>query len=219
MNYYSPIPYEKRVFTLAHFVRTHMKEKIVILCYGIKTVEFLARYFMELNMTPCKITGNMQQKQRDNTIRLFSEDINILLISQNIAQNVQLPNVDWLVEYAIPPAVADFIKLVKNINAKKTLLFLDPENEIKFVEKLKEAKFEFKELPFDAKKIPDGKLNLLKLLDKIYDFYMSSQFGYREMVQAYVNSENPEFDALKLRLKDASMSYGIEHPPKLPLTK
>ena len=217
--YYSEIPLEKRLFVLVQFVRTHLKEKIVILCYGKRTVEFLARYFTELEILTCKITGAMEQRQRDNSIKLFKANTNVLLISQEIAQNVDFGKPTWLVEYSVPPELSQFIKLVNNIEAEKTLLFLDPQNEAAFAERVQEQKMDFKLLPFDVHKVPDLKPKLLRLLDKTYEFYLSSQEGYREMIRAYVNSENPEFDALKLRLTDASISFGIEHPPKLPLTK
>lgn len=217
--YFSPVPHQLRLFALYQFARTHPKDKIAVLCYGKQTVDFLARYFTELEILTCRITGAMAQSQRDSSLKQFKSVSNVLLISQEIAENVDFGHPTWLVEYAVPGPVPEFIKLVKNISAQKTILFVDPENEVNFVEKVKEGGLEFTEIKFDQKKLPEMKIRLLKLLDKIYDFYKTSQFAYREMINAYINSQNPEFDAQKLRLKDASASFGIEHPPKLPLTK
>ncbi|EAY18992.1 hypothetical protein TVAG_246700 [Trichomonas vaginalis G3] len=220
IHYYCPVSFKYRLPALVEFVKSHFnKDKIVIICNGPKQVEFLSHYFILLQMTPCRIVATMSQEDRQNAEQRFQGAINICLVSQSIVENVKLGNPTWVVEYAVPTALSSYVKMVQNIKAPKWILFVEPNNEKAFIERCKSAGLESKELPVTVNKLPNIVPRLLGFLDRRYEFYMSSQFGYREMISAYVNSENEEFNAQKLNLLEASISFGIEHPPKLPLTK
>lgn len=220
IHYYCAVSHKFRLPALVEFVKSHFnKDKIVVICNGPRQVEFLSHYFILLQMTPCRIVATMSQEERANAEERFQKSVNILICSQSIAENLKLNIPTWVVEFAVPPAVSPYIKMVQNIKPLKWIIFVEPQNEKAFIDRLKDAGLESKELPVNTSKLPNHLPRLLGFLDRRWEFYQASQFGYREMISAYVDSANEEFDAQKLNLLDASISFGIEHPPKLPLTK
>lgn len=222
-HYHSIVDTKYKFLTLFEFIRTrYNKNKIVVLCPGAHTPEFLRFYFYSHDIMSISITGKTSADERKNNIVKFLDrnvKLNVAFVSQGIADRLDITGTDWCVEYAVPPTPDSYIKLISSIKAAKNIIFVDGEYEKDYITRLVENGLESKEIPFDVHKIPKNIDKMEKLLKKNYQFYYNSEYGYRELINSYVYSDNPEFDSHKLRLTEASICYGIRHPPKLPLDR
>jgi hypothetical protein len=61
---------------------------------------------------------------------------------------------------------------------------------------------------------------VIALCKKNHPLYLSSELGYREVIEAYVNHEDEDvFVATQLPVIDVAINFGLQAPPRLPLTK
>jgi len=195
-----------------------MKEKIIVVCSGVKSCQFLSLLFNFLEVPCAYVHGEQSQNQRNSHIKQFSSnDKSLLLISSLSLRTIDIPEHEWFLQYDIPQSLSFYNEIIKKIASAKALLFVDPSEKL-LIDKLKDSGIESKEIPFDEKKIPKLHLNIEKWLAKNYGFYTSSQFAYREIIASYVHNEISDvFKAASLPLLDVAINYGIKAPPKLPL--
>lgn len=219
--YHSFVPHKYRVLTLIAFIQNHPKQKIIVACCSTGVVEFNTILFNINNLRCEGIHGKHDLQHRENSIRNFNDGtINVLFATSLLLSTVKITKPTWLVHYDIPKEIPDELNIIRNVNPEKFVLFID-QSQKKYLELLKEFKIVTKEMKFDEKKIPQYIDKIVKLTqDKNFKLYTSSQSGYRELIQTYVNHENNDiFNARELDLRNVSINFGIENPPKLQLSK
>ena len=218
--YHCEVPYKHRLMTLFGFVRSHLNSKIIISVTSSNEVDFLTLFFNFHEIICSYITGKQEETQKNFNLNKFIENERSILIVTNFYINhFILPQSDWTIHFNIPESLNSILKIF-NSNPTKNNLLLFPKNEYSFILKLKENNILIKNLSFDEKKIPKLIDNLQHLLKKNYSFYTSSIFSYKDFINSYVNSElNEIFIAKSLPLLDIAINYGINAPPKVPLTK
>lgn len=135
---------------------------------------------------------------------------------------MDIPEVDWIVQFDPPDDPRDYIHRVgRTARAGKTgksLLFL-LESELGFLRYLKEAKVPLNEYNFPSEKIANVQTQLEKLLQKNYYLHRSATDGYRSYLQAYASySLKSIFDVNKLDLVKVGKSFGFTVPPRVNVT-
>lgn len=212
------VPHRHRLMTLIGFIRTHLNNSIIVNCTGSHSAEFISIFLNNIDIRVGHLHGRMEEEPKANALERYnSGKINILFVSQKIIPSTEFKAPDYFIQYDIPKAVADEIQIINHIKPKKVIIFLD-DSQKNYINLLKEAKIESKNLPFNEKKIPNLYDELDKLINKVYLIYENSQRAYRELISEYVNHPNKEiFCAPKLPLLDVAHSFGISAPPKLRL--
>merc|ERR1711971_142763 len=137
-----------------------------------------------------EIHGKQKQQKRTTTFfEFFKADSGILLCTDVAARGLDIPEVDWIVQYDPPDDPKEYIhrvgRTVRGCYGKgKALLLLLPE-EVGFIEYLEAAKVPLKEYEFPLGKIVDVQRNLEKLVEKNYYLYQSSREAFRSYLLAY----------------------------------
>lgn len=222
--YHSFVPHKYRILTLIGFIQSHLNSKIVVACCSTGVVEYNKILFNIINLRCDAIHGKQDQQHRESALRNFNEGtVNVLFATSLLLSTVNVSKPEWLIHYDIPKEVPDELNIIRNVHPQKFVLFLD-QSQKKYLDLLKEFKvysIVTREIPFLEKKIPQYMDKIEKLTrDKNHKLYMSSQSGYRELIQTYVNHENNNiFNARELNLRDVSINFGLANPPKLPLSK
>ncbi|KAG6891411.1 ATP-dependent RNA helicase [Termitomyces sp. T32_za158] len=167
-----------------------------------------------------KKKGKQKQQKRTNT---FFEFINapsgILLCTDVAARGLDIPKVDWIVQYDPPDDPRDYIHRVGRTaragKVGKSLLFL-LESELGFLRYLKEAKVPLNEFSFPADRIANIQSQLERLLQKNYFLHQSARDGYRSYLQSYASySLKKIFDVNKLDLAKVGKAFGFAVPPRV----
>ena len=173
---YVVCPSEHRFLLLFTFLKKNLKKKVIVFfssCNSVKYHSELLNYidvpvldlhvsftiiiFSSNSSTMFLMQGKQKQQKRTNT---FFEFINaqsgILLSTDVAARGLDIPRVDYIVQYDPPDDPRDYIHRVGRTaragKVGKSLLFL-MESELGFLRYLKEAKVPLNEFVFPADRI------------------------------------------------------------------
>merc|ERR1712060_864502 len=136
------------------------------------------------------IHGKQKQTKRTTTFFQFcNADSGILLCTDVAARGLDIPDVDWIVQFDPPDDPKEYIHRVgrtaRGTKGKgKALLFLLPE-EIGFLRYLRTAKVPLNEYEYPKSKISNVQSQLEKLIEKNYYLRQSAKNAYRSYLLAY----------------------------------
>lgn len=183
--------------------------------------------------------GKQKQQKRTNTFFEFCNATQGTLLCTDVAaRGLDIPQVDWIVQFDPPDDPRDYIHRVGRTaragKSGKSLLFL-LESELGFLRYLKEARVPLNEFGFPTERIANVQTQvrvqcqyirvelanifakqLEKLLKKNYYLHQSARDGYRSYLQAYASySLKKIFDVNKLDLAKVGKAFGFDVPPRV----
>ncbi|KAF2546069.1 hypothetical protein F2Q70_00023045 [Brassica cretica] len=220
---YCVVPSEKRLFLLISFLKKNLNKKIMVFFSTCKSVQFHAEIMKLINVDSCDIHGGLDQNRRTKTFFDFMKaEKGILLCTDVAARGLDIPAVDWIIQYDPPDKPTEYIHRVgrtaRGEGAKgKALLVLIPE-ELQFIRYLKAAKVPVKELEFNEKKLLNVRSALEKYVANDYNLNKTAKDAYRAYIAAY-NSHSLKdiFNVHRLNLQAVALSFCFSSPPKVNL--
>jgi ATP-dependent RNA helicase DDX18/HAS1 len=169
------------------------------------------------------LQGKQKQAKRTTTFFQFcNADSGILLCTDVAARGLDIPAVDWIVQYDPPDDPKEYIHRVGRTargegSSGHALLILRPE-ELGFLRYLKQAKVPLNEFEFSWNKIADIQLQLETLIGKNYFLNMSGKEAFKAYVRAYDSHHlKTIFDISTLDLTKVGLSFGFKVPPAVDL--
>ncbi|KAI0085615.1 P-loop containing nucleoside triphosphate hydrolase protein [Irpex rosettiformis] len=217
---YVVCPSDRRFLLLFTFLKKHMKKKIVVFFSSCNSVKYHGELLNYIDVPVLDLHGKQKQQKRTNTFFEFcNASSGILLCTDVAARGLDIPRVDWIIQYDPPDDPRDYIHRVGRTaragKVGKSLMFLLP-SELGFLRFLKEAKVPLNEFSFPADKIANVQSQLEKLLQKNYFLHQSARDGYRSYLQAYASySLKKIFDVNQLDLAKVGKSFGFAVPPRV----
>ncbi|KAL2071438.1 hypothetical protein VTL71DRAFT_12673 [Oculimacula yallundae] len=215
---------DKRFLLLFSFLKRNLKKKVIVFLSSCACVKYYAELLNYIDLPVLDLHGKQKQQKRTNT---FFEFINAkqgtLICTDVAARGLDIPAVDWIVQFDPPDDPRDYIHRVgrtaRGSNGKgRSLMFLQP-SEVGFLAHLKTARVPVVEFDFPAKKIVNVQSQLEKLISQNYYLNKSAKDGYRSYLQAYSShSLRTIFDVHKLDLVKVAKSFGFNAPPRVDLT-
>lgn len=160
----------KLLFT---FLKKHPKKKIIVFFSSCNCVKYYSELLNYIDLPVLDLHGKQKQQKRTNTFFEFCNAKQGTLICTDVAaRGLDIPAVDWIVQFDPPDDPRDYIHRVgrtaRGANGKgKSLMFLQP-NEVGFLGHLKEAKVPLVEFELPPKKILDIQSQLEMLIGKNY---------------------------------------------------
>ncbi|XP_061385310.1 uncharacterized protein LOC133320728 [Danaus plexippus] len=205
------------------FLRKNRTKKIMVFFSSCMSVKFHNELFNYIDLPNLCIHGKKKQAARMSTYYEFcQQESGILLCTDVAARGLDIPNVDWIVQYDPPDDPKEYIHRVgrtaRGANGKgQGLLFLMPE-EILFLQFLKQANIPLTEYTFDIKRFSGIKDQLEKLIEKNYHLHRGSREAYRSYLHAYISHGLKDiFNVHHLDLNHVAASFGFANPPKIEL--
>jgi ATP-dependent RNA helicase DDX18/HAS1 len=199
------------------------KKKIMVFMSSCNSVKFHEELFNYIDISVMGIHGQKKQAARTSTFNRFCEaKTGILLCTDVASRGLDIPNVDWIVQYDPPEDVKEYIHRVgrtaRGAEGKgKALLFLLTQ-ELGYLRYLKQAKVPCQEFKFDETKVANVQAQLEKLIDTNHHLYKSSRDAYRSYFHAYAaHSAKEIFDVNGLDVLGVAKSFGFTAPPKIDL--
>ncbi|CAG8482871.1 9117_t:CDS:2, partial [Scutellospora calospora] len=164
--------------------------------------------------------GKQKQTKRTNVFFEFTNaDHGILLCTNVAARGLDIPLVDYIVQYDPPDDPRDYIHRVGRTaragGQGKSLLFLLP-CELGFLRYLKHAKVPLNEYQFQESKIANVQSQLEKLIEKNYYLHQSARNGFKSYLTAYASySLKQIFNLNNLDLQKVGKAFGFQVPPRV----
>ena len=150
----------------------------------------------------------------------MNADSGILLCTDVAARGLDIPAVDWIIQYDPPDNPKEYIHRVgrtaRGSNGKgRALLFLLP-SELGFLKYLKQAKVPLNEYEFPTVKISNVQSQLERFVEKNHYLNQAAKDGYRSYLQAYAShSLKNIFDVDALDLAAVAKAFGFSVPPRV----
>jgi len=220
---YCVVPSEKRFLLLFTFLKKNLKKKVMVFFSSCNSVKYHAELLNYIDIPVSDIHGKQKQQRRTTTFFEFCKaDRGILLCTDVAARGLDIPDVDWIIQYDPPDDPKEYIHRVGRTargtdGRGRALLFLIPE-ELGFLKYLKNAKVPLNEYEFPQKKIANVQSQLEKLVEKNYYLHTSAKDAYRAYILAY-NSHTLKdvYNVHALDLAAVGLSFGFSRPPKVQL--
>lgn len=214
---------EKRFLLLFTFLKKNRKKKMMVFFSSCMSVKYHYELLNYIDLPVMAIHGKQKQTKRTTTFFQFcNADSGILLCTDVAARGLDIPEVDWIVQYDPPDDPKEYIHRVgrtaRGIDGRgHALLILRPE-ELGFLRYLKQAKVPLSEFEFSWSKISDIQSQMEKLIEKNYYLHKSAQEAYRAYIRAYDSHSHKQiFDVHTLDLPKVCLSFGFQIPPYVDL--
>lgn len=220
---YIVVPSDKRFLLLFTFLKKNMKKKVMVFMSSCNSVKFHAELLNYIDIPVLDIHGRQKQAKRTSTFFEFcSADTGILLCTDVAARGLDIPEVDWIVQYDPPDDPKEYIHRVGRTargseGRGHALLFLLPE-ELGFLRYLKHAKVPLNEYDFSKAKISNIQAQLEKLIEKNFFLHKSAKDAFRSYLQSYASHQQRTiFDVRSLDLQKVAQEFGFRTPPSVNL--
>ncbi|XP_017483498.1 PREDICTED: probable ATP-dependent RNA helicase pitchoune isoform X1 [Rhagoletis zephyria] len=220
---YIVCPSAKRLLVLFTFLKKNRKKKVMVFFSSCMSVKYHHELFNYIDLPVTSIHGKQKQTKRTTTFFQFcNASEGILLCTDVAARGLDIPQVDWIVQYDPPDDPKEYIHRVGRTargsgSSGHALLLLRPE-ELGFLRYLKAAKVPLNEFEFSWAKIADIQLQLEKLISKNYFLNQSAKEAFKAYVRAYDSHQlKTIFEINTLDLQAVAKSFGFLVPPVVDL--
>ncbi len=174
-------------------------------------------------MEVADIHGKQKQQKRTTTFFQFcKQKTGILLCTDVAARGLDIPSVDWIVQFDPPDDPKEYIHRVgrtaRGTNTSgRALLFLLPE-EVAFLKYLGDAKVSLQEFEFPLKKIANIGTQMMMLIEKNFYLNKSAREAYRSYLLSYASHSHKDiFNVHELDLQGIGKAFGFTVPPRVDL--
>jgi len=216
---YVVCPSEKRFLLLFTFLKKNRGKKIMVFFSSCHFVRFHHELLNYIDLSVQCIHGKQKQQKRTCTFFSFCQaKSGILLCTDVAARGLDIPEVDWIVQFDPPDEPREYIHRVgRTARGEKgngqALLILRPE-ELGFLRYLKQAKVALNEFEFTWNKVSNIQPQLEKLINQNYYLHTSAKEAYKSYIRAYdSHSLKHIFDINTLDLVSCAKSFGFDAPP------
>ncbi|EGT40165.1 hypothetical protein CAEBREN_22590 [Caenorhabditis brenneri] len=187
---YIVAPSDKRLLLLFTFLKKNKTKKVMVFFSSCNSVKFHHELLNYIDIPCMSIHGKQKQQKRTTTFFQFCQaESGILLCTDVAARGLDIPAVDWIVQYDPPDEPREYIHRVgrtaRGTNGSgKALLVLRPE-ELGFLRYLKAAKVTLNEFEFSWSKVANIQSQLENLISKNYYLNKSAKEAYKCYLRAY----------------------------------
>ncbi|KAL7067548.1 putative DEAD/DEAH box ATP-dependent RNA helicase [Cryptosporidium serpentis] len=213
----------ERFLLLYTFLKKNRENKVMVFFSSCMSTKFHEELFNYVDLPCSSIHGKKKQSSRMQTYYDFcSSEKGLLLCTDVAARGLDIPNVDWIIQYDPPDDPKEYIHRVgrtaRGANGiGKALLFLLPE-EVQFLQYLKKMNIPLNEYAFSKNKIANVQNQLERLIEKNYHLHCSAKDAYRAYLHSYAShSIKDTFNVYSLDLQQIAKSFGFTTPPKVEL--
>lgn len=220
---YVVCPSEKRFLLLFTFLKKNRKKKLMVFFSSCMSVKFHYELLNYIDLPVMAIHGKQKQTKRTSTFFQFcNASEGILLCTDVAARGLDIPEVDWIVQYDPPDDPKEYIHRVgrtaRGLNGRGHALLILQAEELGFLRYLKQARVPLNEFEFSWSKISNIQAQLEKLIEKNYYLHKSAQEAYKSYIRAYdSHSLKDIYSVNNLDLPKIALSFGFTVPPHVDL--
>jgi len=214
---------DQRFMLLFTFLKKNKKKKIMVFFSSCNSVKFHAELLNYIDVPVQDIHGRQKQVKRTTTFFQFCKsDSGTLLCTDVAARGLDIPKVDWIIQFDPPDDPKEYIHRVGRTargatGSGRALLFLTPE-ETGFLRYLKAAKVALNEYEFPSSKVSNVQSQLQRLIESNYYLNRAARDAYRSYLLAYASHSHRDiFNVHELDLQCVGLAFGFTTPPRVDL--
>merc|ERR1719323_2353836 len=218
---YVVCPSDKRFMLLFTFLKKN--RKVMVFFSSCLSVKFHHELLNYIDLPVMCIHGKQKQTKRTTTFFQYcNADSGILLCTDVAARGLDIPDVDWIVQFDPPDDPKEYIHRVGRTARGEggkghALMILRPE-ELGFLRYLKQANVPLNEFEFSWSKISNIQPQMEKLISKNYFLNISAKEAFKAYVRAYESHSLKQiFNVQTLDLAAVGRSFGFTVPPHIDL--
>jgi len=212
---------EKRFNFLYTFLRKCIrnKKKVMVFFSTCLAVQFHDELLNYIDTPVLAIHGKMKQNKRRIAFNEFrNAKSSVLLCTDVAARGLDIPLVDWIVQYDPPDDANTYIHRVgrtaRGVDSKGQALLVLRANELIFLNYLKKAKVPVQEFEFAWSKIKNVQTQLEELVGKNHFLNIRARDAFKSYVRSYAANKLKDcFDKDKLNLTVIAKSFGLKSAP------
>lgn len=212
---------DKRFLLLFSFLKRNRNKKVIVFLSSCNSVKYYGELLNFIALPVLSLHGKQKQQKRTHTFFEFcNAEKGILICTDVAARGLDIPAVDWIIQFDPPDDPRDYIHRVgrtaRGAQGKgKSLMFLTP-SELGFLRYLKAAKVPLNEYEFPENKIAKIQGKLESLIKSNYYLNQAAKDGYRAYLQAYASHHlKTVYKIDQLDLVKVAKSFGFDVPPKV----
>jgi ATP-dependent RNA helicase DDX18/HAS1 len=221
---YVTCPSDQRFLLLFTFLKKNKNKKIMVFLSSCNSVKFHAELLNYIDIPVLDIHGRQKQVKRTTTFFQFQKAKTATLLCTDVAaRGLDIPEVDWIIQYDPPDDPREYIHRVGRTargshGSGRALLFLTPE-ETGFLRYLQAAaKVTLNEYEFPTSKVANVQTQLQSLIEKNYYLNRAAREAYRSYLLAYASHSHREiFNVHELDLQAVGLAFGFTSPPRVDL--
>jgi len=205
------------------FLKKNMTKKVMVFFSSCNSVKFHSDLLNYVDIPVMDIHGRQKQQKRTTTYFEFcNADKGILLCTDVAARGLDIPNVDWIIQYDPPDLPEEYLHRVGRTargakSSGKALLFLLKE-ELGFLRYLKKRKVPLNEYEFPEEKLAKIQNQFEKLVERNYHLNRSARDAFKSYVQAYISHSFKEiYNANNLDMAKLGKCFGFTSAPVMNL--
>ena len=221
---YVTCPSDKRFLLLFTFLKKNKNKKVMVFFSSCNSVKYHAELLNYIDIPVMDIHGRQKQVKRTTTFFQFQKAKHATLLCTDVAaRGLDIPEVDWIIQYDPPDDPKEYIHRVGRTargatGSGRALLFLTPE-ETGFLRYLQAAaKVTLNEYEFPTSKVANVQSQLESLIEKNYYLNRAARDAYRSYLLAYAShSQRDIFNVHELDLQAVGLAFGFRTPPRVDL--
>ena len=171
---------DQRFLLLFSFLKRMSKKKVIVFFSSCACVKYHAELCNYVDLPVLDLHGKQKQTKRTQTFFEFvNAERGILFATDVAARGLDIPSVDYIVQYDPPDDPRDYIHRVGRTargsgGTGQSLMFVQP-SEVGFLSHLKEARVPLEEFEFPANKLANIQTQLEKLIAQNYYLHKVSR--------------------------------------------
>ncbi|TIC76117.1 CBF-domain-containing protein [Wallemia mellicola] len=222
-QFYSVIPLDRKLDVLFGFIKTHLKNKVLVFASSCKQVRHIYETFSHLRpgTSLMHLHGKLKQTKRNATLTKFSQASHAVLFATDIAaRGLDIPAVDWVVQLDIPEDADTYIHRVgrtARYNSKgSSLMLVEPSEREGILNNMKIKHIEPKLLKIKEKLMqPISNALQAHAFQDTEIKYLAQKAFVSYIRSVYLQKDKETFNVAKLPVEKYASSLGLPGVPKV----
>ncbi|EAA18812.1 probable ATP-dependent RNA helicase has1 [Plasmodium yoelii yoelii] len=189
---YALVDEDKRFLLLFTFLKRNTSKKIMVFFNNCMSVQFYNDLLNYIDIPTFCIHGKKKQNQRLKSFNEFSAAKNAILLCTNVAaRGLDIPNVNYIIQYDPPDDSKEYIHRVGrtcrgNDSAGSAIIFL-MKHELKFLNYLKFYNIPVNQFSYDQKKLINIQSQMESIVTKNFHLHKMAREAFKSYLNVIIN--------------------------------
>ncbi|GAW81722.1 ATP-dependent RNA helicase HAS1 [Plasmodium gonderi] len=220
---YALVDEDKRFLLLFTFLKRNLSKKIMVFFNNCMSVQFYNDLLNYIDIPTFCIHGKKKQNKRLKSFNEFSSAQSAILLCTNVAaRGLDIPNVNYIIQYDPPDDSKEYIHRVGRTcrgkdSSGSAIIFL-MKHELKFLNYLKFYNIPINQFSYDPSKLINVQSHIQSIVTKNFHLHKMARDAFKSYLNGYITYALKDvFDVNNLNLLLTSKNFGLEVPPKVDL--
>ncbi|CAI7721323.1 ATP-dependent RNA helicase HAS1, putative [Plasmodium vivax] len=220
---YALVDEDKRFLLLFTFLKRNISKKIMVFFNNCMSVQFYNDLLNYIDIPTFCIHGKKKQNKRLKSFSEFSAAQSAILLCTNVAaRGLDIPNVNYIIQYDPPDDSKEYIHRVGRTcrgkdSSGSAIIFL-MKHELKFLNYLKFYNIPINQFAYDPSKLINVQSHIESIVTKNFHLHKMAREAFKSYLNGYITYALKDvFDVNNLNLLLTSKNFGLEAPPKVDL--